>query len=205
MNQFDKKKRIAIIIAAAVLIAAIIVAVIFATKSNNNAQKIADETEYVTIIDENGNAVTLLDDSKNPVTKNPDTQSENTTSKKNNDKNSGNSNSAVTTEKVTETTTQFTTNSPDTAIVTPDVPLDEYTLTNSLALYRLQEYYGEKYIVNYDEPNNKDTDNIAFAVFANDDEKTNIEYRVIVNLYSGKAIQTDKKGKSTEITKEINK
>lgn len=205
MKQPDKKKRIAIIIAVTiVLVTAIVVAIVFATKDSGTKPSDTQETEYVTVIDENGNEVTLVDENNNPVTVKPENENKSSTANTNSDKDTDNSNNENTTESVTETTTQFTTVASDKATVLPEEPFDDRMLTESMALYSLQNYYGEKYVVNYDVPNNKDSDNIAFAVFANDDEKTNIEYRVMVNLYSGKTVQTDKKGKTKDISDKVN-
>lgn len=205
MKQPDKKKKIAIIIAVTVvLVAAIVVVIVFATKGSDTAPSDTQETEYVTVIDENGNEITLVDENNNPVTVKLKNENESSTANTNSDKNTNNSNNENTTESVTETTTQFTTVASDKATVLPEEPFDDRMLTESMALYSLQRYYGEKYVVNYDVPNNKDGDNIAFAVFANDDEKTNIVYRVTVNLYSGKTVQTDKNGKTNDISDKIN-
>ena len=65
-------------------------------------------------------------------------------------------------------------------------------------------FYEDKYIVNYDKPNNKDADNICFAVFERSDKvKTKIEYHVMADLLNGTYTQIDKKGNTKDITKEV--
>lgn len=223
MKELNKNKKIAIIAVAAIVVIAIVVAVIFATqKSGNPSGEASSDTlspVYETVIDEQGNTVTKTDENGEPITKvdkdgkpvyekatsgKDKTTSSSTTKKNQSDKNSG----STKTEGETEQTSEYTTNSPMDANMGPEIPLDEYALTESLALHDLQSYYNNyyenKYIVNYDKPNDKDADNICLAVFVkNEKVKTKIEYRVMVNLLKGTYTQIDNKGKSKDITKAV--
>lgn len=222
MKELNKNKKVVIITVAVLVIIAIVVAVVFATQKNSGSSGDASSDTpspvYETVVDEKGNVVTKTDENGEPITKadkngNPvyekttgkdKTSSSDTTKKGQSGKDTS---TKPTSEK--EQTSQYTTMPADQPIVTPDIPLDEYALTASLAFYNLQSYYDsyydEKYIVNYDTPNNKDSDNISFAVFVKDEKvKTKIEYHVMVNLLKGTYTQTDSKGKSKNITKAVN-
>lgn len=216
MKELNKNKKIAIIVVAAVVVIAIAVAVVFAVKSGNNTSGEASSDNlspvYETVIDEQGNVVTKVDENGEPVTKvdeNGNPVYENTTASKGNSGNNQAGNSGNTqNDAVTEQTSEYTTNAPLDANIGPEIPLDEYALTESLALSELQNYYNNhfdgKYIVNYDKPNNKDADNICFAVFVKSDKvKTKIEYRVMADLLNGTYTQIDKNGNSKDITKAV--
>lgn len=103
-----------------------------------------------------------------------------------------------TTKKVKGTTqpsTYYTT------VISKDLPLDpidEYVFTDSSAMFFLQGYYGDNYVVNY-YPENTKEDVIGYAIF--DKYKTNeITYTVTVDLLTGKSYQIDTK---TNIKTEI--
>lgn len=205
MKKLSKNKKIAIIVAVVLVIAiAVGISIVAATKKGGNEAdnnslsssltSAEDVTEYVTELDENGKPVIKKDENGNPVTKKVQSSGNTGT-----DKPQGSSDD----EDTTEPLTHFTTIPSNQPIETPDMPMDDYKLTESLALYLLQNYYGDDYVVNYDEPNNKDGDNIAYAVFVNDENGTTIAYTVMVNIYDGNAIETDSKGKTKDISKEI--
>ena len=63
---------------------------------------------------------------------------------------------------------------------------------------------GDKYVVNYDEPNAKDGV-FAYAVFEKDGDHKKIIYWVTAEEATGKAIQTDEKGKTKDITEQLKK
>ena len=223
MKELNKNKKVAIITVVVLVVIAIVVAVVFATQKRGNesgeASSDAPSPVYETVIDEQGNAVTKTDENGKPITKvdkngkpvyekttggKNSTASNNTTKKNQSNKKPG----GTKTEGETEQTSEYTTNSPLDANIGPEIPLDEYALTESLALHDLQSYYNnfyeDKYIVNYDKPNDKDADNICLAVFEKSDKvKTKIEYRVMVNLLKGTYTQIDKDGKSKDITKAV--
>lgn len=142
-------------------------------------------TRYIEVTDEDGaikkdkdgNAITTI---IAQTTKPSTTKKEKTTSKK----------------KPTESTTHYTTVADDHNL--PEDTFDEYVYTESSAMFFLQEYYGDKYIVNYDWKNTKG-DNVHYAVFKVDDLYT-IHYEVVVNILTGKATQKDMKtGKTVKI------
>lgn len=206
MKQLSKKKRLVVIIAAAAVItAAIVVAIVFAAKGNNASQENRQDSEYITVAGENANDSAISGSNDSSVSSSgTGNEGSSTTASNNGVNNTTASNGKNKIESTTESTTQFTTIARDKATYLPEEPFDDRMLTESMALYSLQTYYGEKYVVNYDVPNYEGDDTIAFAVFKNDDKKTNIEYRVTVNMYTGKTVQTDKKGKTTDISDKIN-
>lgn len=211
MKELNKNKKIAIIVVAAVVVVAVAIAITFSVKGTGNTSGEATSDAltpvYETIIDEQGNTVTKVDENGEPVTK-VDENGKPVYESSASGNNQSNSNSDSTIEINTEQTSEYTTKPPLDANIGPEIPLDEYALTESLALSELQNYYNNyfdfKYIVNYDKPNNKDADNICLAVFEKSDKvKTKIEYRVMVNLLKGTYTQIDKKGNTKDITKEV--
>lgn len=184
-------------------------------KGNTSVYYFKTETTYKNVTDKAGQLVT--DKKGNAVTEKatyrvPVSNKKTNTNKKEKAETSKNPNTEVgttntTTEKV-KTTKQTTvkvkgTSQPSTYYTTTQsnaLPEDSFdgVFTESSALFFLQGYYGDKYVVNYYPKNNKG-DVCGYAVF--DYYKTNeIAYTVTVNIVTGKAYQIDTK---TNIKSEI--
>lgn len=201
----NKKKKIIIIAAVIILVAAIATTVgILCSKKAKQSENTESQTVTVDVTDENGEIVT--DENGNAVTEvepatdtskkadNSDKDETTTKSKKTNGKN----------ETTTEPPTEFTTIDPKLPIELPALPDEDYALTESLGLYVLENYYGDEYVVNYDMKNWKD-DDITYTIFVKNEKKTDIAYNVVINMETGKAQQTDAKGKVKDITEDLKK
>lgn len=205
----NKKKKIIIIAAIIILVAAIATTVVVlcskkAKQSENTESQtvtvdVTDENGEI-VTDENGNAVTEVEPAEN-TTKKADSNKKGNGKKDNNSNQENNNNNTET----TESTTEYTTKSPMDANTGYDQMLDDdAVLTERNGLLALQDYYGDKYVVNYDEPNAKDGV-FAYAVFEKDGDHKKIIYWVTAEEASGKAIQTDEKGKTKDITEQLKK
>lgn len=203
----NKKKKVIIIAVAVILIAAMATTVgILCSKKSKGSEDTETPTVTVEVTDENGETVT--DENGNAVT---ETETAPETTKKNSDKKNSKNNSNPKQEnnngksETTEPTTEYTTKSPMDANMGYDQMLDDdIVLTSRNGLLALQDYYGDKYVVNYDEPNAKDGI-FAYAVFEKDGDHKKIIYWVTAEEATGKAIQTDEKGKTKDITKQLKK
>lgn len=205
----NKKKKIIIIAAVIILVAAIATTVgILCSKKTKQSENTESQTVTVDvtdengeiITDENGNAVTEVEPAEN-ATKKADSNKKDNGKKGNNSNQENNNNNAET----TESTTEYTTKSPMDANTGYDQMLDDdIVLTARNGLLALQDYYGDKYVVNYDEPNAKDGV-FAYAVFEKDGDHKKIIYWVTAEEATGKAIQTDEKGKTKDITEQLKK
>lgn len=157
-----------------------------------------DKGMYVT--DKNGNNVTEKATYRTPITDKKTTTKAKTS--KNTTSEVGTTKKETTTKKQAPVTVKGTTQ-PSTYYTTThsnDLPEDPFdgVFSESSALFFLQGYYGDNYVVNYYPKNNKG-DVCGYAVF--DYYKTNeIVYTVTVNLMTGKAYQIDTK---TNIKSEI--
>ena len=205
----NKKKKIIIIAAVIILVAAIATTVgILCSKKAKQSENTESQTVTVDVTDENGEIVT--DENGNAVTevepatdtsKKADSNKKGSGKKDNNSNQKNNNNNTET----TESTTEYTTKSPMDANTGYDQMLDDdIVLTARNGLLALQDYYGDKYVVNYDEPNAKDGV-FAYAVFEKDGDHKKIIYWVTAEEASGKAIQTDEKGKTKDITEQLKK
>lgn len=205
----NKKKKIIIIAAVIILVAAIATTVgVLCSKKAKQSENTASQTVTVDVTDENGeivtdengNAVTEVEPAEN-ATKKADSNKKDNGKKGNNSNQENNNNKAET----TESTTEYTTKSPMDANTGYDQMLDDdIVLTARNGLLALQDYYGDKYVVNYDEPNAKDGV-FAYAVFEKDGDHKKIIYWVTAEEATGKAIQTDEKGKTKDITEQLKK
>lgn len=205
----NKKKKIIIIAALIILIAAIATTVgVLCSKKAKQSENTESQTVTVDVTDENGeivtdengNAVTEVEPAENATKKADSNKKEN--GKKDNNSNQGNNNNKA---ETTESTTEYTTKSPMDANTGYDQMLDDdIVLTAGNGLLALQDYYGDKYVVNYDEPNAKDGV-FAYAVFEKDGDHKKIIYWVTAEEATGKAIQTDEKGKTKDITEQLKK
>lgn len=205
----NKKKKIIIIAAVIILVAAIATTVgILCSKKAKQSENTESQTVTVDVTDENGeivtdengNAVTEVEPAENATKKADSNKKEN--GKKGNNSNQGNNNNKA---ETTESTTEYTTKSPMDANTGYDQMLDDdIVLTARNGLLALQDYYGDKYVVNYDEPNAKDGV-FAYAVFEKDGDHKKIIYWVTAEEATGKAIQTDEKGKTKDITEQLKK
>lgn len=205
----NKKKKIIIIAAVIILVAAIATTVgILCSKKAKQSENTESQTITVDVTDENGeivtdengNAVTEVEPAEN-ATKKADSNKKDNGKKGNNSNQENNNNNAET----TESTTEYTTKSPMDANTGYDQMLDDdIVLTARNGLLALQDYYGDKYVVNYDEPNAKDGV-FAYAVFEKDGDHKKIIYWVTAEEATGKAIQTDEKGKTKDITEQLKK
>lgn len=205
----NKKKKIIIIAAVIILVAAIATTVgILCSKKAKQSENTESQTVTVDVTDENGeivtdengNAVTEVEPAEN-ATKKADSNKKDNGKKGNNSNQENNNNNAET----TESTTEYTTKSPMDANTGYDQMLDDdIVLTARNGLLALQDYYGDKYVVNYDEPNAKDGV-FAYAVFEKDGDHKKIIYWVTAEEATGKAIQTDEKGKTKDITEQLKK
>lgn len=199
----NKKKKIIIIAAVIILVAAIATTVgILCSKKAKQSENTESQTVTVDVTDENGeivtdengNAVTETEPAESTTKKADKSDKDETTKGKSNGKN----------ETTTEPPTEFTTIDPKLPIELPALPDDDYALTESLGLYVLENYYGNKYVVNYDMAKSKD-DDIQYVIFLNNSKKTDIAYYVQINIETGKATQTDTKGKTKDITEDLKK
>lgn len=205
----NKKKKIIIIAAVIILVAAIATTVgVLCSKKVKQSENTESQTVTVDVTDENGeivtdengNAVTEVEPAEN-ATKKADSNKKDNGKKGNNSNQENNNNKAET----TESTTEYTTKSPMDANTGYDQMLDDdIVLTARNGLLALQDYYGDKYVVNYDEPNAKDGV-FAYAVFEKDGDHKKIIYWVTAEEATGKAIQTDEKGKTKDITEQLKK
>lgn len=205
----NKKKKIIIIAAVIILVAAIATTVgILCSKKAKQSENTESQTVTVDVTDENGeivtdengNTVTEVEPAEN-ATKKADSNKKDNGKKGNNSNQENNNNKAET----TESTTEYTTKSPMDANTGYDQMLDDdIVLTARNGLLALQDYYGDKYVVNYDEPNAKDGV-FAYAVFEKDGDHKKIIYWVTAEEATGKAIQTDEKGKTKDITEQLKK
>lgn len=205
----NKKKKIIIIAAVIILVAAIATTVgVLCSKKAKQSENAESQTVTVDVTDENGeivtdengNAVTEIEPAEN-ATKKADSNKKDNSKKGNNSNQENNNNNAET----TESTTEYTTKSPMDANTGYDQMLDDdIVLTARNGLLALQDYYGDKYVVNYDEPNAKDGV-FAYAVFEKDGDHKKIIYWVTAEEATGKAIQTDEKGKTKDITEQLKK
>lgn len=205
----NKKKKIIIIAAVIILVAAIATTVgVLCSKKAKQSENAESQTVTVDVTDENGeivtdengNAVTEVEPAEN-ATKKADSNKKDNGKKGNNSNQESNNNKAET----TESTTEYTTKSPMDANTGYDQMLDDdFVLTARNGLLALQDYYGDKYVVNYDEPNAKDGV-FAYAVFEKDGDHKKIIYWVTAEEATGKAIQTDEKGKTKDITEQLKK
>lgn len=205
----NKKKKIIIIAAVIILVAAIATTVgVLCSKKAKQSENTESQTVTVDVTDENGeivtdengNAVTEVEPAEN-ATKKADSNKKDNGKKGNNSNQENNNNNAET----TESTTEYTTKSPMDANTGYDQMLDDdIVLTARNGLLALQDYYGDKYVVNYDEPNAKDGV-FAYAVFEKDGDHKKIIYWVTAEEATGKAIQTDEKGKTKDITEQLKK
>lgn len=205
----NKKKKIIIIAAIIILVAAIATTVgVLCSKKAKQSENTESQTVTVDVTDENGeivtdengNAVTEVEPAEN-ATKKADSNKKDNGKKGNNSNQENNNNNAET----TESTTEYTTKSPMDANTGYDQMLDDdIVLTARNGLLALQDYYGDKYVVNYDEPNAKDGV-FAYAVFEKDGDHKKIIYWVTAEEATGKAIQTDEKGKTKDITEQLKK
>ena len=206
--KLSKKKKIIIIIATVVVIAAIATAIgVTCSKKTKGSDSAENQTVTVAVTDENGNTVTNANGQAvtqtQTVTKNPNSPSPSSKNKDNkgNDNNNSNSNS----KDKNETTTQYTTNSALDANSGYDQPLDDdVVLTAKNGLLALQEYYGDEYVVNYNEKNSA-SGTFTYYIFEKGKNNSTIVYTVTAEEKTGKAIQVDKKGKSKDITEELKK
>lgn len=205
----NKKKKIIIIAAVIILVAAIATTVgVLCSKKAKQSENTESQTVTVDVTDENGeivtdengNAVTEVEPAENATKKADSNKKDN--GKKGNNSNQGNNNNNA---ETTESTTEYTTKSPMDANTGYDQMLDDdIVLTARNGLLALQDYYGDKYVVNYDEPNAKDGV-FAYAVFEKDGDHKKIIYWVTAEEATGKAIQTDEKGKTKDITEQLKK
>ena len=205
----NKKKKIIIIAAVIILVAAIATTVgVLCSKKAKQSENTESQTVTVDVTDEsgeivtdeNGNAVTEVEPAESTTKKADSNKKEN--GKKNNNSNQENNNNNT---ETTESTTEYTTKSPMDANPGYDQMLDDdAVLTERNGLLALQDYYGDKYVVNYDEPNAKDGV-FAYAVFEKDGDHKKIIYWVTAEEATGKAIQTDEKGKTKDITEQLKK
>lgn len=205
----NKKKKIIIIAAVIILVAAIATTVgVLCSKKAKQSENTESQTVTVDVTDENGeivtdengNAVTEVEPAESTTKKADSNKKEN--GKKNNNSNQENNNNNT---ETTESTTEYTTKSPMDANTGYDQMLDDdAVLTERNGLLALQDYYGDKYVVNYDEPNAKDGV-FAYAVFEKDGDHKKIIYWVTAEEATGKAIQTDEKGKTKDITEQLKK
>lgn len=205
----NKKKKIIIIAAVIILIAAIATTVgVLCSKKAKQSENTESQTVTVDVrdengeivTDENGNAVTEVEPAES-TTKKADSNKKGSSKKDNNSNQKDNNNNTET----TESTTEYTTKSPMDANTGYDQMLDDdVVLTARNGLLALQDYYGDKYVVNYDEPNAKDGV-FAYAVFEKDGDHKKIIYWVTAEEATGKAIQTDEKGKTKDITEQLKK
>lgn len=205
----NKKKKIIIIAAVIILVAAIATTVgVLCSKKAKQSENTESQTVTVDVTDENGeivtdengNAVTEVEPAENATKKADSNKKDN--GKKDNNSNQGNNNNKA---ETTESTTEYTTKSPMDANTGYDQMLDDdIVLTAGNGLLALQDYYGDKYVVNYDEPNAKDGV-FAYAVFEKDGDHKKIIYWVTAEEATGKAIQTDEKGKTKDITEQLKK
>lgn len=216
-----KKKKIIIISVCVILVAAIAITVgVVCSKKNNNNTDADEETQIVAVTDENGETVT--NENGEPVTEIEHIEnnvsngnSANSNQGGQNSGNSGNSgssnngssggssggNSSGSLQETTEPPTHYTTMSENDKNSLPEDSFDD-TIPQFNALLFLQEYYGSNYVVNYDM--NNTTDEIyAFTVFEKSGDGTNIAYTVTVHNTTGKTVQTDSKGKTTDISDKI--
>lgn len=205
----NKKKKIIIIAAVIILVAAIATTVgVLCSKKAKQSENTESQTVTVDVTDENGeivtdengNAVTEVEPAENATEKTDSNKKDN--GKKGNNSNQENNNNNA---ETTESTTEYTTKSPMDANTGYDQMLDDdIVLTAGNGLLALQDYYGDKYVVNYDEPNAKDGV-FAYAVFEKDGDHKKIIYWVTAEEATGKAIQTDEKGKTKDITEQLKK
>lgn len=205
----NKKKKIIIIAAVIILIAAIATTVgVLCSKKAKQPENTESQTVTVDVTDENGeivtdengDAVTEVEPAES-TTKKADSNKKGSSKKDNNSNQKDNNNNTET----TESTTEYTTKSPMDANTGYDQMLDDdVVLTARNGLLALQDYYGDKYVVNYDEPNAKDGV-FAYAVFEKDGDHKKIIYWVTAEEATGKAIQTDEKGKTKDITEQLKK
>lgn len=175
-------------------------------------------TQIVTKANSNSNSDKSTSESTATTNKAESTATANGTTKKaeKTTKKSGTKTTAKTTTKPTTTkkiekevtivpTTEYTTIDADGPINTPDEPLDEYLYTESSGLSMLEGYYGEKYVVNYDNKNAK-ADVMSYYIFKKG-EKSELAYIVKLNLLNGKAtefnVKKDSKKDITKILKEL--
>ena len=204
--KLSKKKKIIIIVAAVVVIAAIATAIgVTCSKKAKSSDSAENQTVTVAVTDENGNTVTNADGQA--VTQTQIDNDKTTTNKSESGKENSNSQPTKSngkSETTTEPPTEFTTIDPKLPIELPAIPDDDYALTESLGLYVLENYYGDKYVINYDMDKSKD-DDIQYVVFENNSKKTDIAYYVEINIQSGKAQQKDTKGKTKDITEDLKK
>ena len=196
----NKKKKIIIIAAVIILVAAIATTVgVLCSKKAKQSENTESQTVTVDVTDENGeivtdengNAVTEVEPAES-TTKKTDSNKKDSGKKDNNSNQENNNNNTETTESTTANTGY-------------DQMLDDdAVLTERNGLLALQDYYGDKYVVNYDEPNAKDGV-FAYAVFEKDGDHKKIIYWVTAEEATGKAIQTDEKGKTKDITEQLKK
>lgn len=149
--------------------------------TNINGKKVTTTVAYEKVTNKKGEVVT--DKKGKPVT--TEITSATSTTKK-----------GETTTKYVEGTTTYTTKPKTGVIELPDAPVDDYALSESMALINLQANYPEKWInpfPNYDPNNNGDY--AYFAVFTNPDKHT-ITSVITVDLVTGRAnernLKTDK-------------
>lgn len=213
-----KKKKIIIISVCVILVAAIAITVgVVCSKKNKDNTYAGEETQIVavtdengeTVTDENGEAVTEIEHIENDASNgnssvsNQGGQGSGSSGNSSNGSSGGSSggNSSGNLQETTEPPTHYTTMSENDKNTLPEDSFDD-TIPQFNALLFLQEYYGSNYVVNYDIYNT--TDEIyAFTVFEKSGDGTDIAYTVTVHNISGKTIQTDSKGKSTDISDKI--
>lgn len=168
------------------------------TKKAKNKKKDKTTTNPYIVTDINGKPITTTTTKPRtiPVT---NKKGEKITDKKGN---------TVTTQIIVSTTeakkqypegiTEYTTVSPLDDIITPEIPVDDYLLTEPLALYNLQHNYPDlliNYFSNYDTSN---TDIAYFAVYDKNDTKL-MTHLIWVDLTTGEAKMKDLK--TDKITK----
>lgn len=209
-----KKKKIIIVSICVVLVAAVAITIgVVCSKKSHKTNQDETQVETVLVTDENGETVT--DENGNPVTQtkaesdktetngkninNNENQNDNTTSGSNGDSSSGSSNGKS--EETTESTTHFTTVNPNENQALPEDSFDD-TIPEYNALLVLQEYYKDDYVVNYDRKNYTD-DTYSFAVFEKSGNGSTIAYTVTVDIVSGKTLQTNANGKTTDISNRV--
>lgn len=204
----NKKKKIIIIAAVIILVAAIATTVgVLCSKKSSDSDDSQTQTVMVEVTDENGEAVTNADGeivTKAEEVKNKSNGDKKTSADgKNNNNNSGNNNSNKKDESTTEPLTEYTTKSPLDANMGYDQLLDDdLILTPRNGLLALQEYYGDKYVVNLGD-NDWTSNDIYYVIFVKNEKKTDIAYRIVVNMETGKAIQTDENNKTEDITEPL--
>lgn len=216
-----KKKKIIIISVCVILVAAIAITVgVVCSKKNKDNTDAGEETQIVavtdengeTVTDENGETVTEIEHIENDASNGNSSGSNQGGQGSNNSGNSGDSsngssggssggNSSGGLQETTEPPTHYTTMTDEEKNMLPEDSFDE-TIPQFNALLFLQEYYGSDYVVNYDNDNTTD-ETYAFTIFEKSGDGTKIAYTVTVHNISGKTIQTDSKGKSTDISDKI--